>query len=95
MPSNWCAWGSPVAGIVVAGTVIHHEFCWWAASSGDRRVVGAEADYFESGDERACLAENVRTLEPDVVVTVPIVRRQRIDGELCRVVPAWHARKPR
>jgi hypothetical protein len=31
MPSRWCAWcGMQVTvGVVVAGVVVYHEFCWW------------------------------------------------------------------
>ena len=31
MPSCWCAWcgESVTTGVVIAGAVVYHEFCWW------------------------------------------------------------------
>jgi len=41
MPSPWCAWcGKPVSvGVIVAGVVTYHEFCWARRA----RLVGLEA----------------------------------------------------
>jgi hypothetical protein len=46
VPSGWCAWcGQAVsAGVVIAGTVLYHEFCRW-------RRAGARARFPRNSDK--------------------------------------------